>query len=129
MTMKHGDPHHPGDASDEEDDAPTAVDAEKLERARRQSESNLDAGGSTVSVEQARATLGSLRRVPRLARPLPELRERIRGTRHAYLLAFVDGILTLEAIVTLVGLPEAEALGILHHAVVDGLVVLSPEAS
>lgn len=75
-----------------------------------------------------RARLAPLTRVPALTRALPELGPVIQDPKTAYLLGFVDGVLPLETIVEVAGLPELEALGILERAIDQKLVVFTRSA-
>jgi hypothetical protein len=63
-----------------------------------------------------RARLAPLTRVPSLTRNITELGPLIEDPKTAYILGFVDGLLPLETIVEVAGLPEAEALRILDRA-------------
>jgi hypothetical protein len=104
-------------------DTPTVVDAQKLEKARRQSASDIDT--STFDADVVRRRLHSLSGAPRLARPMSELRDAIDDTQTAYVYAFVDGILPVQSIVTLAGLPEADTLRILHKGLADGTLLVT----
>jgi hypothetical protein len=64
-----------------------------------------------------RARLAPLTRVPSLTRMITELGPLIEDPKTAYILGFVDGLLPLETIVEVAGLPEVEALRILERAV------------
>lgn len=105
---------------DDDYDQPTVVDSEKLEMARRQCVADPDVTEDQIAA--ARQRLGSMSRVPRLQKPMFELRDRIDSARTAFLLAFVDGVLTLDVIVVSCGLPESDAVLILDKAQRDGLI-------
>jgi hypothetical protein len=83
--------------------------------------------GSTRSPEimAVRAKLAPMSRVPVLAHDVSDLGSMIKDPKMAYILGFVDGILPLETIVEVAGLPEIEALGILDRAIVARLVTFA----
>jgi hypothetical protein len=64
-----------------------------------------------------RARLAPMTRVPSLTRKLTELGPVIEDPKTAYILGFIDGILPLETIVEVAGLPELDALRILERAI------------
>ncbi|MBX3215300.1 MAG: hypothetical protein KF850_24910 [Labilithrix sp.] len=64
-----------------------------------------------------RARLAPMTRVPSLARKITELGPLIEDPKTAYILGFVDGLLPLETIVEVAGLPEMDTLRILDRAV------------
>lgn len=64
-----------------------------------------------------RARLAPMSRVPALARKLTELGTLIEDPKTAFVLGFVDGLLPLETIVEVAGLPELDTLRILERAV------------
>ena len=64
-----------------------------------------------------RARLAPMTRVPSLACKITELGPVIEDPKTAYILGFVDGLLPLETIVEVAGLPEVEALRILERAI------------
>jgi hypothetical protein len=64
-----------------------------------------------------RARLAPMSRVPALVRTMAELATLSLDPKTAYVLGFVDGILPLEMIVEVAGIPELEALRILETAV------------
>ena len=72
-----------------------------------------------------RAHLMPITRVPELARPLSELGDALADPKAAYVLGFVDGILPLETIIDVTGLPELETLRVLDRLINQGLVVFS----
>jgi len=74
-----------------------------------------------------RARLAPLSRVPSLARKITELGPVIEDPKTAYILGFVDGLLPLETIVEVAGLPELDTLRILDRAVDQYLVTFRPK--
>ena len=64
-----------------------------------------------------RARLAPMTRVPSLSRKITELGPLIEDPKTAYILGFVDGLLPLETIVEVAGLPEIDTLRILDRAV------------
>ena len=64
-----------------------------------------------------RARLAPMSRVPSLARKITELGPVIEDPKTAYILGFIDGLLPLETIVEVAGLPEVETLRILERAI------------
>lgn len=70
-----------------------------------------------------RARLAPMTRVPTLARKITELGPVIEDPKTAYILGFVDGLLPLETIVEVAGLPEIDALRILERAIDQHAVV------
>ena len=64
-----------------------------------------------------RARLAPMTRVPVLTRPITELGHLIEDPKTAYILGFVDGLLPLETVVDVAGLPELDALRILYRAI------------
>jgi hypothetical protein len=63
-----------------------------------------------------RARLAPMSRVPSLTRKLTELGALIEDPKTAYVLGFVDGLLPLDTIVEVAGLPELDTLRILDRA-------------
>lgn len=86
-------------------------------------ESDLDALGPDEQVAILRANLSPLTRVPALARPLAELGEVLADPKTAFVLGFVDGILPLETILDVTGLPELDTLKVLDRMLGHGLIV------
>lgn len=64
-----------------------------------------------------RARLAPMSRAPSLVRSITELGSVIADPKTAYILGFVDGVLPLETIVEVAGLPELDVLRILDRAV------------
>jgi hypothetical protein len=77
--------------------------------------------GEQVAILSSR--LAPLTRVPSLAKELAELGAMLEDPRTAYVLGFVDGILPLETIVDVTGLPELETLRVLDRMVAQSVVV------
>lgn len=69
-----------------------------------------------------RARLAPMSRVPILTKSLAELGASIDEPKTAYVLGFVDGVLPLETIVDVVGLPEVETLHVLERFVAQGVI-------
>lgn len=98
-------------------DAAVEIDAEETE---------LDDLGPDQQIAILRARLTPMSRVPTLTRDLPQLGELLHDPKTAYVLGFVDGILPLETIVDVTGLPELDTLQILDRMVHVGVVVFRP---
>ena len=64
-----------------------------------------------------RARLAPMTRIPTLTRNITELGPLIEDPKTAYILGFIDGLLPLETIVEVAGLPELDTLRILDRAV------------
>lgn len=75
------------------------------------------------SAPAIRARLAPMSRVPVLAKSLSELGASIEEPRTAYVLGFVDGVLPLETIVEVTGMPELETLQILDRFVAQGAII------
>jgi hypothetical protein len=69
-----------------------------------------------------RARLAPMKRIPALTRKLAELGPVIADPKMAYVLGFIDGVLPLETIVEVAGLPELETLNILERAIEQGAI-------
>jgi hypothetical protein len=70
-----------------------------------------------------RARLAPLSRVPSLiTKSIAELGSLVDDPKSAYVLGFVDGVLSLETIVDVTGLPEAETVRILERFISQGAV-------
>jgi hypothetical protein len=80
--------------------------------------------GEQVAILSAR--LAPLTRVPSLAKEMAELGELLEDPKTAYVLGFVDGILPLETIVDVTGLPELETLRVLERMISQAVVVFRP---
>ncbi len=79
--------------------------------------SEVDALSTEEQLALLRARLAPMTRVPALTRKITELGPVIEDPKTAYILGFVDGLLPLETIVEVAGLPELEALRILDRAI------------
>jgi hypothetical protein len=86
-------------------------------------EADLDALDEDVQIAILSARLAPLGRVPLLAKELTELGSLLEDPKTAYVLGFVDGILPLETILDVTGLPELETLRILDRMVTQSVVV------
>lgn len=73
-----------------------------------------------------RARLAPLERIPTLARSITELGDDLRDPKTAFVVGFVDGVLPLETIIEVAGLPEAETIEILDRLVTQGAIVFPP---
>lgn len=89
-------------------------------------ESDLDSldVGDQVAILLSR--LMPLSRVPVLARAMAELGAVVEDPKTAYVLGFIDGLLPLETIVEVTGLPELETLHVLDRMVSLGVVTFKP---
>jgi hypothetical protein len=74
-----------------------------------------------------REALSPLSRIPFLAKSLSELGALLEDSKTAYVLGFVDGVLPLETIVDVTGLPEVDTLRILDRVAVQGVIVFRSE--
>jgi len=83
-----------------------------------------------LSPEELRAVLEErlepLDRVPTLSRKLEELGALLEDPKTAYVLGFVDGLLPLETIIEVAGLPEMDTLKILDRALEHGAIFFKP---
>ena len=89
-------------------------------------EGDFDALGSDEQVALLRAGLMPLSRVPRLARQLSEMGAALEDPKTAYVVGFVDGILPLETIVDVTGLPELDTLRVLDRLASQGILLFGP---
>jgi hypothetical protein len=64
-----------------------------------------------------RERLAPMTRVPTLTRKITELGPAIEDPKTAYILGFVDGLLPMDTIVDVAGLPEIETLRVLDRAI------------
>jgi hypothetical protein len=69
-----------------------------------------------------RARLEPLSRVPELVKSITELGDDMREPKTAFVLGFIDGLLPLETIVEVTGLPEIETLQILDRLIAQGAI-------
>lgn len=86
-------------------------------------EADLDALGPEEQVAILRANLAPLTRVPALSRPMTELGDILADPKTAFVLGFVDGILPLETILDVTGLPELDTLKVLDRMLGHGVIV------
>lgn len=125
---------------------PTLTDDSALEEARLQSmhsnappprppmpsveidtgESELESLGVDDQVAILSVRLSPLTRVPVLAKEMTELGAVVEDPKTAYVLGFIDGILPLETIIEVTGLPELETLRVLDRMIVHGVVIFKP---
>lgn len=70
--------------------------------------------------------LEPLDRVPTLAKSIDELPADLKEPRTAFVLGFIDGVLPLETIIEVTGLPEAETVSILERLIAQGAVIFPP---
>jgi hypothetical protein len=73
--------------------------------------------------DELRARLQPLDRIPEVAKCMNELGEDLREPKTAFVLGFIDGVLPLETIIEVTGLPERETLRILDALIAQGAVV------
>ena len=107
----------------------TLVDDEVTEQARIASvliESIPPHGGDPDGAAAMRARLAPLDRVPRSAKTIDELADDLKDPKTAFVLGFVDGVLPLETIIEVTGLPELDTLQILDRLVSAGAIVFPP---
>lgn len=107
----------PAPASSDSADAQIEIDTD---------EEDLDALGSDAHAAVLRDRLAPLDRVPILVKDLAELGDVLQDPKTAYVLGFVDGVLPLDTIVEVTGLPELDTLRVLERAVALGVVVFAP---
>lgn len=86
-------------------------------------EADLEALGVDEQVAILSERLAPLSRVPVLAREMTQLGGLLEDPKTAYVLGFVDGILPLETIIEVTGLPELDTLRILDRMVAQSVVV------
>lgn len=86
-------------------------------------EADLDALGDGEQIAILRARLAPLARVPVLAREMAQLGALLEDPKTAYILGFVDGILPLDTIVDVTGLPELDTLRVLDRMVAQSVVI------
>lgn len=86
-------------------------------------EADVDALGEGEQIAILSDRLAPLSRVPTLSREMTELGSLLEDPKTAYILGFVDGILPLETIVDVTGLPELDTLRVLDRMVAQGVVV------
>ena len=86
-------------------------------------EEDLEALDAEEQVAILSARLAPLSRVPSLAKEMTELGALLEDPKTAYVLGFVDGLLPLETIVDVTGLPELETLRVLDRMIAQSVVV------
>lgn len=86
-------------------------------------EADIDALGDDEQIAILRARLAPVARVPVLAREMAQLGALLEDPKTAYILGFVDGILPLDTIVDVTGLPELDTLRVLDRMVAQSVVI------
>jgi hypothetical protein len=86
-------------------------------------EADVDALDDDEQIAILTARLAPLTRVPTLAKELAALGTLLEDPKTAYVLGFVDGILPLETILDVTGLPELETLRILDRMIAESVIV------
>ena len=86
-------------------------------------EEDLETLDATQQVAILTARLAPLTRVPSLAKEMTELGPLLEDPKTAFVLGFVDGILPLETIIDVTGLPELETLRVLDRMVGQSIVI------
>jgi hypothetical protein len=89
-------------------------------------EDDIDALGVDEQVAILRARLMPLTRVPALSQSPGELGAALEDPKTAYVVGFVDGLLPLETIIEVTGLPELDTLRVLDRLVGQGIVTFRP---
>jgi hypothetical protein len=84
----------------------------------------LDALDPDAQVAVLLDRLAPLARVPTLVKTPNELAVRLEDSKAAYIAGFVDGLLPLETIVDVAGLPQLDTLRVLDRMIALGLAVL-----
>jgi hypothetical protein len=86
-------------------------------------EEDLDALPTDEQIAIFHARLSPLSRTPTLAREMSKLGSLVEDPKTAYVLGFVDGLLPLETIVEVTGLPELDTLRVLDRMITQGVIV------
>lgn len=86
-------------------------------------EEDLDTLDAVQQVAILTARLAPLERVPSLAKEMAQLGALLEDPKTAFVLGFVDGILPLETIIDVTGLPELETLRVLDRMVMQSIVI------
>lgn len=86
-------------------------------------EADVDALDDDEQVALFTERLAPLTRVPTLAQEMQKLGPLLEDPKTAFVLGFVDGILPLDTIIDVTGLPELDTLRILDRMVAQGVVV------
>ena len=92
-------------------------------------EADLEALGVDDQVAILRVRLAPLTRVPVLAKAMTELGAAVEDPKTAYVLGFIDGLLPLDTIIDVTGLPEIETLRVLDRLVTLAAVTFKPTRS
>jgi hypothetical protein len=104
----------------------TLVDDEVTEQARLASvliESLPPRPSNADTAPAIRARLAPLDRIPEVAKTMAELGDDMREPKTAFVLGFIDGVLPLETIIEVTGLPEIDTLRVLDRLIAQGAVV------
>jgi hypothetical protein len=86
-------------------------------------EDDIDALAPDEQIAILRARLMPLTRVPVLAQQLSEVGAALEDPKTAYVIGFVDGLLPLDTIIDVTGLPELDTLRVLDRLVGQGIVI------
>lgn len=92
-------------------------------------EDDIDALGPDEQVAILRARLVPLSRVPALAQQLSEIGAALEDPKTAYVVGFVDGLLPLDTIIDVTGLPELDTLRVLDRLVSLGILIFRPSVA
>lgn len=92
-------------------------------------EAEVDDLDEDAQVTVLTARLMPLDRVPELVRPISELGGELEDPKAAYVAGFVDGLLPLETIVEVAGLPALDTLKILDRMISHGVAVFRSRIS
>ncbi len=101
--------------------APTITDEVALEQARLASLPSDQPAPAEDPVARLRARLAPLGRVPSLAKQIDALGNL--DPKTAFVLGFVDGLLPLETILDVAGMPELEVLEVLDRMITQNVIV------
>lgn len=89
-------------------------------------EEDLEALEESAQVALLSERLGALDAVPALVKTGAELASQLEDPKSAFVAGLIDGLLPLETILEVAGLPSADTLRILDRMVTLGLVVIHP---
>ena len=89
-------------------------------------ESDVESLGVDDQVAILSVRLSPLTRVPVLAKEMTELGSVVQDPKTAYVLGFIDGLLPLETIIEVTGLPELETLRVLDRMIALSVVTFKP---
>ena len=92
-------------------------------------ESDLESLGIDEQLAILSVRLSPLNRVPTLAQELSDLGSVVEDPKTAYMLGFIDGILPLETIIDVTGLPEIETLRMLDRMISLGVIIFKNRSS